>query len=47
MLGQGQAHDLLGQTLAEEEQTDQKLTQLAEAIINPQAQRSPAAGKSR
>jgi ferritin-like metal-binding protein YciE len=44
MLGQGQAHDLLGQTLSEEEQTDQKLTQLAEGIINPQAADQPAPG---
>jgi ferritin-like metal-binding protein YciE len=37
MLGYDQAHDLLGQTLDEEEATDQKLTELAEAVINPQA----------
>ncbi len=37
MLGHDQAHDLLGQTLDEEESTDQKLTELAEAVINPQA----------
>ncbi len=47
MLGQGQAHDLLGQTLAEEEQTDQKLTALAERIINPQAQTTPSGGRGR
>jgi ferritin-like metal-binding protein YciE len=46
MLGQGQAHDLLGQNLSEEEQTDQKLTQLAEQIINPQAQTAPG-GRAR
>jgi ferritin-like metal-binding protein YciE len=46
MLGQGQAHDLLGQNLAEEEQTDQKLTQLAEQIINPRAQSAPS-GRAR
>ena len=37
MLGYDQAHDLLGDTLDEEETTDQKLTELAESIINPQA----------
>lgn len=37
MLGYDQAHDLLGLTLDEEETTDQKLTELAEAVINPQA----------
>ena len=37
MLGYDQAHDLLGQTLDEEETTDQRLTELAEAVINPQA----------
>jgi ferritin-like metal-binding protein YciE len=36
-LGHDQAHDLLGQTLDEEEATDQQLTELAEAVINPQA----------
>jgi ferritin-like metal-binding protein YciE len=46
MLGQGQAHDLLGQNLAEEEETDQKLTQLAEQIINPRAQTAPG-GRAR
>jgi ferritin-like metal-binding protein YciE len=40
MLGQNQVHTLLGQTLTEEEQTDQKLTQLAETVINPEAQAS-------
>jgi ferritin-like metal-binding protein YciE len=37
MLGYDQAHDLLGLTLDDEETTDQKLTELAEAVINPQA----------
>ncbi|MEO7986935.1 MAG: DUF892 family protein, partial [Gemmatimonadales bacterium] len=37
MLGYEQAHDLLGLTLDEEETADQKLTELAEAVINPQA----------
>lgn len=37
MLGQNQAADLLKQTLNEEEQTDKKLTQLAESAINIRA----------
>lgn len=37
MLGYDQAHDLLGLTLDDEETTDQQLTELAEAVINPQA----------
>jgi ferritin-like metal-binding protein YciE len=36
-LGYDHAHDLFGQTLDEEETTDQRLTELAEAVINPQA----------
>jgi ferritin-like metal-binding protein YciE len=47
MLGQGQAHDLLGQNLSEEEQTDQKLTQLAEQVINPQAQQAAPGARGR
>lgn len=47
MLGQGQAHDLLGQNLSEEEQTDQKLTQLAEQIVNPQAQQAAPGARGR
>ncbi|HEU4587333.1 MAG TPA: ferritin-like domain-containing protein [Gemmatimonadales bacterium] len=47
MLGQGQAHDLLGQNLAEEEQTDQKLTQLAEQVVNPQAQQAAPGARGR
>jgi ferritin-like metal-binding protein YciE len=38
MLGHGEAHDLLGQNLDEEEATDQRLTALAEAVINPEAE---------
>jgi ferritin-like metal-binding protein YciE len=37
LLGEGEHVSLLEQTLEEEKQTDQKLTQLAEQI-NPQAQ---------
>jgi ferritin-like metal-binding protein YciE len=40
MLGQGQVHDLLGQTLSEEEAMDQRLTRLAEGVINREAQRA-------
>jgi ferritin-like metal-binding protein YciE len=38
MLGYEQVHELLGQTLDEEETTDQKLTALAETVINPEAE---------
>ncbi len=34
-------HDLLGQTLEEEETTDDKLTTLAESLINLEADRGP------
>lgn len=44
MLGYDQVHDLLGQTLDEEETTDQKLTALAESVINQEAE-SPAEGE--
>lgn len=37
LMGQTQAADLLAQTLQEEKQTDQKLTQLAESVINQRA----------
>jgi ferritin-like metal-binding protein YciE len=37
MLGYDRAHRLLGQTLGEEENTDMRLTELAEAVINPHA----------
>ena len=36
-LGQQEIHDLLGQTLAEEKETDQMLTDIAENDINYQA----------
>lgn len=38
MLGYDQVHDLLGQNLDEEETTDQKLTALAESVINQDAE---------
>lgn len=38
MLGYEQVHELLGQTLDEEEETDQRLTALAETVINLDAE---------
>jgi ferritin-like metal-binding protein YciE len=38
MLGHDEVHDLLGQNLDEEETTDQRLTTLAESVINPEAE---------
>jgi ferritin-like metal-binding protein YciE len=38
MLGYEQVHDLLGQNLEEEETTDEKLTILAETVINVEAE---------
>ncbi len=38
MLGYEQVHDLLGQNLEEEETTDEKLTLLAESVINMEAE---------
>jgi ferritin-like metal-binding protein YciE len=38
MLGYDQVHDLLGQNLDEEETTDEKLTVLAESVINVDAE---------
>lgn len=38
MLGYDQVHDLLGQTLDEEEATDEKLSALAENVINVDAE---------
>jgi ferritin-like metal-binding protein YciE len=38
MLGHDEVHELLGQTLEEEEETDQKLTALAESVINLDAE---------
>lgn len=37
MLGYDQVHELLGQNLDEEETTDQRLTVLAERVVNPRA----------
>jgi len=39
-LGMNDAAQLLDQTLEEEKQTDQKLTQLAEQLVNPQAKQA-------
>jgi ferritin-like metal-binding protein YciE len=38
MLGYDQVHELLGQNLDEEETTDQRLTALAESVINQEAE---------
>ena len=38
MLGYDQVHDLLGHNLEEEEVTDEKLTELAESVINIEAE---------
>jgi ferritin-like metal-binding protein YciE len=38
MLGYDQVHDLLGQNLEEEETTDERLTNLAETVINVEAE---------
>ena len=38
LLGYDQVHELLGQNLDEEETTDQKLTALAESVINQEAE---------
>jgi ferritin-like metal-binding protein YciE len=38
MLGYDQVHQLLGRNLDEEETTDQRLTALAESVINPEAE---------
>jgi ferritin-like metal-binding protein YciE len=43
MLGYDQVHELLGQNLDEEETTDQRLTALAEQVVNPKAQVGDAA----
>src|SRR3954471_1635018 len=40
MLGYDQVHDLLGQNLEEEETTDEKLSMLAETVINVEAEES-------
>ena len=38
MLGYDEVHELLGQNLDEEETTDQRLTALAESVINIEAE---------
>jgi ferritin-like metal-binding protein YciE len=38
MLGHDEVHELLGRNLGEEEDTDQRLSNLAESVINPQAE---------
>jgi ferritin-like metal-binding protein YciE len=38
MLGYEEAHELLGQNLDEEETTDERLTALAESVINVEAE---------
>lgn len=38
MLGHEEAHELLGQNLDEEETTDERLTALAESVVNVQAE---------
>ena len=45
ILGHDDVHDLLGQTLDEEEETDQKLTALAETVINVDAEESEEASR--
>ncbi len=45
-LGMDEAAVLIGETLAEEKNTDQSLTKLAEAKVNPAAE-APATGKSK
>jgi ferritin-like metal-binding protein YciE len=50
MLGYNQVHDLLGQNLSEEEATDEKLSALAESLINVEAERGSSgrpAGRAR
>lgn len=44
-LGERQAANLLEETLQEEKETDQKLTKIAEQMVNPQAQRSMAGAR--
>lgn len=38
LMGNDQAAELLGETLDEEKETDQRLTELAEGFVNPQAE---------
>jgi len=47
MLGDKEAANLLQQTLDEEKQTDEKLTQLAERLINVRATEGDTVGSSR
>jgi len=47
MLKYTQVHDLLGQNLSEEEATDEKLTALAESLINVEATQGGGRGGSR
>src|SRR5262249_34818805 len=44
-LGHDEAADLLGETLEEERETDEKLTDLAENTINSEAAEAPQAGE--
>lgn len=44
-LGHDEAAELLGETLEEERATDEKLTELAESVINVEAAEVPQAGK--
>jgi ferritin-like metal-binding protein YciE len=45
LMGNGEAKNLLGQTLQEEKDTDMRLTQLAESNINQQAEQEGNEGK--
>ena len=47
MLGDREAANLLQQTLDEEKQTDEKLTQLAERLINVRAAEGDTVGSNR
>ena len=47
MLGYDQVHELLGQNLDEEETTDQKLTALAESVINRSGRRDAKRSRRR
>lgn len=44
-LGHDEAAELLGETYAEEKATDEKLSELAESVINVEAAEAPDAGK--
>ncbi len=45
MLGYDEAHELLGQNLDEEESTDERLTALAESVINADAEQPAEEGE--